>query len=183
MIHSSLHPVFGVAAIACMALVACDSDDGGTGPSFTCQANPRDTVDFTAVNTQQSDTITVGEVSVTGSAAVSMVVNGGLGIVGGYSDNYTDGAEFIRFTFDSGPADSVSYHVWLAGSPGGSMTVGKATVEAFDQAGASLGVDSVVGVGVKDVSEAFDHVPLSGFTVTARGDFFRIGVLWSAPCH
>jgi hypothetical protein len=173
----------GLTAIACIALGACNSDNGGTGPTFTCNATQRDTVDYRNLGTLQTDTFDVGGVTVTGSAAVNVLANNGLGIVGGFSNSLVDGVELIRFTFDGGPADSVSYFVRVAGGSQGNGILGAATIEAFNKAGASLGVDSVSSIGWKDVSEAFNHIPLSGFTVTARVDYFGIDRLTYASCN
>lgn len=183
MILSRLRPVFGLTAVASFALLACDSDDSSTGPTLTCNATLRDTINFRALATQQTDTLTVGEVTITGSAAVNVFFSFGLGIVGGNSSDFLDGVELIRFTFGSGPADSVSYLVWMAGDGNGNGISGEAAIEAFDTAGASLGVDTVTSAGWKDVSERFNHVPLGSFTVTSQGDWLGIAELAYVPCH
>ena len=174
MIHRIPHPIPTLSAMTLLAPVVCTSDSDITGPTFTCNPIQVDSPDFAALGAQQPDTLTVGEVSISGSAAVNVLAINGLGIVGGVSNDHVDGEEFIRFTFASGPADSVTCHVSVARNGHGDGSVGDATIEAFNNAGASLGDDSATSGRWLDVSERFNHIPLSSSWVTARAGHFRM---------
>jgi hypothetical protein len=139
------------------------------------------TVDFRTMGTFQVAELHAGGLTAIGSADIYVLNLNGLGIVGGYTETYVDGNEFVTFRFDAGAASQVSYLVSAAGNLDGDGDVGDSFLEAFDVSGHSLGSVPVNEGGPHDVSAAFGNVPLSGFRVTANIDGLRIGSVSHTP--
>ncbi len=170
-----------VAGALVVALTGCNGDDDMSG--FVCNPGAPATVTYDDQGTFQTPSLSLGGLTVTGSANVNLLNLNGIGIVGGQFDRDIDGTEWIRFDVDAGVAIDVSYLVQIAGNLDGDGLVGEATIEAFDRLGTSLGVLAVSGSGPKDVSAMFGDEPISAFVVTAAVDNHRIGNASYTACQ
>ena len=156
---------------------------GSDGVTGVCIPGPRITVDYSNQGTFQAPSLSPGGLTVTGSANINVLNLNGLGIVGGYTSDAVDGAEFIRFSVDSGAASAVSYGVGILGDLDGDGLGGEAMIEAFDASVTSLGVVAISEGGTKDVSAMFGDEPISAFVVTADGDAFLVRSANYTPCR
>lgn len=167
--------------VAPMLFAACGDD--GTA-AFVCMPGQSVDVTYNDQGTFTMDTLKLGGVTVTGSATVNVLDLNGLGVVGGLSSNAVDGAEWLRFAFDTGAAVDISYFVSGAGDGDADNVIGEATIEAFDVAGTSLGTVPVNGAVTQVVSGSFSDEPLSAFVVAAQdNDQFRISWVAYTPCQ
>jgi len=137
------------------------------------------TVDFTDDGTFTTASIVESGLTVTGSNTLNILNLSGLGVVGGV-DSFIDGSEFVMFTFDD-PAIDVSYIVTSAINFDGDGKLGEAFIEAFDFNGISLGVLSIDGTGIKDLTALFGGVAISKFIVTADVDGNTISSVTFTP--
>ena len=161
----------------------CDCGNGFEGELCECTLSPLAQVDYTNLGTFQAPMLYNGAagVTVTGSGLINVLNLNGLGIVGGAFDNTIDGNEWIQFQFDS-PSATTRYFVSSAGNQNGDGMVGAATVEAFDDMGASMGVIPVSGAGQFDLDALFGTGDrISRFVVTANVDNHRISSMSVQP--
>lgn len=119
------------------------------------------------------------DVAITGSADVVLTA-AGLGISGGNSPSLLEGSEWVRFDFEQ-PHALVSYRNTAASDGNGNGTVADAFVEGYGAGGVSLGLVSVHGEGIQDVTALFGGVPLTGFRVVANVDAQRVSSVVYAP--
>lgn len=166
------------AGVLALISTSCGSDSV-TG---ACDPGSPITVDYSNQGTFQTPSLSLGGLTVTGSANIGVLNGNGFGVVGGVDDSFVDGAEFVRVSVDAGAASAVSYFVLSAGNQDGDGLVGEATIEAFDASATSLGVVAVNGTGTKDVSALFGEEPISAFVVTADVDNFLIQSANFTPC-
>ena len=134
-------------------------------------------IDFTTLGTFTTSALIQGNLSVQGSADVSVLNLNGIGVVGGVFSDTLDGAEYLDFSFNAGCFTQVSYSVPSAGNLNGNATAGDAELEAFDCADLSLGTVAVSGTVEHDVSALFPNQRISRFRVTADGDTQRIATV------
>jgi hypothetical protein len=132
---------------------------------------------FTGLGTFTTPTLLTGDVTVTGSADISVLQFNGLGIVGGFDDTVVDSFESISFFFASPEAADVE----ISFSFRNSLLV--TDIEGFELGGASLGI---VTLGMPfdtplDVSALFGGVPLESVTLTTTAASFRIGAISFTP--
>jgi hypothetical protein len=139
------------------------------------------TVDFAAGDGDDSQTLSVGGLQVTGSAALRR--HSGLSVIGGRSDRLIDSGESVYFGFDGGAAYAVYLQRSLLGNTDGDDTVGDVLLEAFDFHGDSLGTRPfATGDATVPVSRLFGAAPISAFRVTSDGDYQVIAALRYATC-
>lgn len=157
-----------------LALAALSS-----GARASCLGAPT-TVNFRNLGTFTTDTLVIGELTVTASTSpnVSATVNllnlNGMGVVGGLFSETLDESEGLRFTFAGAARSGVTYSNSIVGDSNGNGIPGESLLKAFDAAGSSLGVVPVDGLH-HDVSSHFGGVPISAFEIRAAGDTQRIG--------
>lgn len=119
------------------------------------------------------------DAAITGSADVVLTA-AGLRIAGGNSPSLLEGSEWVRFDFEQ-PQTVVSYRNTAASDGNGNGTVADAFVEGYGAGGVSLGLVSVHGEGLKDVTALFGGAPLTGFRVVANVDAQRLSSVFYAP--
>jgi hypothetical protein len=168
--------------LAAVVLALTSASCGSDGVTGVCDPGAPITVDYSNQGTFQTPSLSLGGLTVTGSANINVTNLNGLGIVGGNTSVAVDGAEFIRFSVDSGAASAVSYVVATWGNLDGDGLSGEAIIEAFDASATSLGVVAISEGGTKDVSAMFGNESISAFVVTADGDLFLVRSANFTPC-
>jgi EGF-like domain len=161
----------------------CECGAGFEGPLCQCELFPPTQIDYTNDGTFTAPMLYDDPpgVRVTGSNLINVLNLNGLGIVGGVNNNTIDGNEFIDFEFDHASA-STQYFVPSAGNQDMDGFVGEAFLEAFDEAGASLGTVAVNDAGVFDLGMLFPGAGrITRFRVTADVDNLRIGSVTVSP--
>ena len=155
-------------------------DAGRLWPALAFLAVPcfGTTIGFRTLGTVSGPSLTLGDVTVTGSADVSASPLFGLGVVGGINPGFA-GAEFmsegesVTFTFNS-LASGVFFSLAECGGAT-QATCGQSTLTAFGSGGTLLGSLNIFpntfpgGLGL-DVSNLFSNQLLSSFRVTVIND-------------
>ena len=171
-----------VLALAVIGAAGCSNDESNSPIVPECDPGSPITVSFDDQGTFQTASLALGGLTVSGSGEVQVRRSSGLGVVGGASDEVVDGSEFLRFSIDAGGATGVTYSVTFAGNLDGDALAGESTIEAFDPDGDSLGVVSVDGMGVANLTTAFGDKSIGAFVVRADGDSVRIEQVVYRPC-
>lgn len=173
---------FGALAASLLVLGSCSSDNSGSTEPFTC--TPGTPVTFTTedIGTKVAFTIHVSGVTITGSAAIDVLDRNSIGIVGGARDQWVDGTEWIRFSFDDPPVTEVSFNVNGNGEANNDGVLTYPSVEAFDRNHQSLGTTEVPAFGDEPLSDWFGGEPLSSFVIHAEGDGTALAGVTYSPC-
>ena len=149
---------FNLAALAALALAAAHPAHAQTTVNYTAAA---------AFTQAAPAPYQLGGITASGTGLLKNS-GGGLGILGGRTvvgNAIIDGSESVLFTFNAGPATSVSYAIGVASSfPGSTITI-----TGYGADGASLGDQQVPVLNDTNVSALYSNVPLSGFRYTGGG--------------
>ncbi len=136
---------------------------------FSTSLCAQTTLFFDALADQTASQFNFGVVTVSGSSDVHIQLYGGLGIIGGRTDNSIDDGESMTFSF-SIPATAVSFNINSVSNYQDSSTWLEVTAE--DPYSTSLGTVSIIGslpIGNHNVSDLFSGATIGAFTLTARG--------------
>ncbi len=131
-------------------------------------------VDYHTLPTQVVTSYDLLGVNVTtaGVGMLQILNTGGIGVVGGTSQYTIDGAESVRFTFDTGSATGISFDdYYVVNQNPGLYLRPVASVTGYAVGGASLGTVSILPFTVyptTNVSALFGGVALSGFSVSGN---------------
>jgi hypothetical protein len=133
---------------------------------------------FDNLGTFQSSIVSVGGLTVTGSANVGVLNLNGLGVVGGISDNLVDSGEYLDFVAD-GPNEISLFDIdsgLIMNVDGGNID--SFTVEGFDSLGASLGSFSLSGLDpFSDLISQLGFTSVDRLRITSSPDRYRIGAV------
>jgi hypothetical protein len=130
-----------------------------------CRSAQAGFVNFSNLGTFDTTSLNVGGVTVTGSPRpIGLIQDWGLGIRGGSNDQRVDFGEWIRFTFNDGPAVGIIYHHRATGGFGTAYAI----FEAFGASGNSLGtrnVDMFSFISNPNVSNLYGGAAIKSFQI------------------